>query len=225
MKNFEKIINPCRVDGKNAFVKIRYKNGDLRITGVIGPTHQGDYHCSGQIIEETRAGEPTSDWTRAGLKNLSDVWRRWHMNDMNPYCEHQNELGWDEKAKEPVMVIEYVLNRDTMRQRKDIKDSSIEKLKKDVFVKLNEEGRFVLNLPYKVNHISKEIEQYYEERHREYKILGHLTPDEHPDGLLCKECPECGYRYGTEWLREEVPEDILEWLSGLPESKVEPAWI
>lgn len=32
---------------------------------------------------------------------------------------------------------------------------------------------------------------------------------EHPDGLLCKPCPECGYGYGTAWRFEPLPADVL----------------
>jgi hypothetical protein len=35
---------------------------------------------------------------------------------------------------------------------------------------------------------------------------------------------ENGYSYGSKWLREEVPDDILAFLAGLPDSKVKPAW-
>lgn len=34
-----------------------------------------------------------------------------------------------------------------------------------------------------------------------------------------------GYRYGTAWLREDVPDDVLDWLKGLPDTDVEPAWV
>lgn len=33
------------------------------------------------------------------------------------------------------------------------------------------------------------------------------------------------YRYGSAWLKEEVPADVLEWLQSLPESAVKPAWV
>lgn len=38
-------------------------------------------------------------------------------------------------------------------------------------------------------------------------------------------CPDCGYKLGSAWLKEEVPQDILDWLFSLPKSKVKPAWI
>jgi hypothetical protein len=34
-----------------------------------------------------------------------------------------------------------------------------------------------------------------------------------------------GYKYGSAWLKEEVPQDIIQWLFSLPVSKVQPAWI
>lgn len=33
------------------------------------------------------------------------------------------------------------------------------------------------------------------------------------------------YRYGSAWLKEEVPADVVEWLQELPESAVKPAWV
>jgi hypothetical protein len=40
-----------------------------------------------------------------------------------------------------------------------------------------------------------------------------------------KPCPTCGYKYGTKCLRIDVPEDVLKFLSELPETRVTPAWI
>lgn len=39
------------------------------------------------------------------------------------------------------------------------------------------------------------------------------------------ECPECGYKYGTAWLFEEVPHDVIEWLFNLPDADKTPAWV
>lgn len=47
----------------------------------------------------------------------------------------------------------------------------------------------------------------------------------HKDGLLMKPCPTCGYAYGSKWLREEVPADVLAWLRALPSADVTPAWV
>lgn len=42
-----------------------------------------------------------------------------------------------------------------------------------------------------------------------WNLLVWVRPGEHPDGLLGKPCEVCGYRYGTAWLYEPVPEDVL----------------
>lgn len=34
-----------------------------------------------------------------------------------------------------------------------------------------------------------------------------------------------GYKYGSGWRREEVPEDVIEWLMALPDSPTKPAWV
>jgi hypothetical protein len=39
------------------------------------------------------------------------------------------------------------------------------------------------------------------------------------------ECPECGYKLGSAWQYEAVPEEVLEWLRGLPEADRQPAWV
>jgi hypothetical protein len=46
-------------------------------------------------------------------------------------------------------------------------------------------------------------------------ISGWVYESEHPEGELMKPCPECGYKYGSAWLEESVPEDVLEWLNTL----------
>tara|TARA_R100000458_G_C8210111_1_gene197863 strand:- start:394 stop:834 length:441 start_codon:yes stop_codon:yes gene_type:complete len=47
------------------------------------------------------------------------------------------------------------------------------------------------------------------------KAAGWVYPTEHPKGLLCKPCEICGYKYGSAWLKEEVPADVLDYLKTL----------
>ena len=42
-----------------------------------------------------------------------------------------------------------------------------------------------------------------------------VKPENHPKGLLTKPCPVCGYKYGTSWLKEELPHDIVEQVNSL----------
>lgn len=39
------------------------------------------------------------------------------------------------------------------------------------------------------------------------------------------ECPVCGYRIGSRWLKMDVPPAVIEFLESLPDADVEPAWV
>ena len=54
---------------------------------------------------------------------------------------------------------------------------------------------------------------------------GWVYPAGHPEGLLCKPCPVCGYKYGSAWTKRDVPEGVLRFLCELPETKNTPAWV
>lgn len=42
-----------------------------------------------------------------------------------------------------------------------------------------------------------------------------ITESEHPHGLMCKPCPTCGYKYGTKWLKRELPGTLRDELINL----------
>lgn len=65
----------------------------------------------------------------------------------------------------------------------------------------------------------------YEVKTRETKAAGWVYPREHPRGLLGRPCEVCGYRYGSAWLKEEVPAEVLAFLESLPETDKTPAWV
>ncbi len=58
-----------------------------------------------------------------------------------------------------------------------------------------------------------------------WNMLAWVRPDEHPEGLLGKPCPVCGYKYGTAWCQEDVPLEVIEWLKALPEADRVPVWV
>lgn len=41
------------------------------------------------------------------------------------------------------------------------------------------------------------------------KAAGWVYQKEHAEGLLCKPCEVCGYKYGSTWLYEAIPADVL----------------
>ena len=63
------------------------------------------------------------------------------------------------------------------------------------------------------------------QRQDSWNLLTWVRSDEHPNGLLMKACNVCGYKYGSAWLTEEVPESVLEDVRAMPDSDVTPAWV
>ena len=237
----KKIINPCvcKVGERNAnaFAKIEYENGCLRIGGVVGPLKSGNCRGSaGQCVDEIRKGNPAKGWNRKMLSKFCDIWERWHLNDMRPECEHQRELGWPDMAKESVTLYHYILTREANDKKKEAENAARAALRKGQIFTPTAEQTLYANLAYSLDVYEpldgKEIAQYYEpqkhgfmEGFTEQKTRGWVRAEESELGLLCKPCPVCGYKYGTSWLREEAPQDVLDWLFALPDTERQPAWV
>ena len=107
----KKVIMPCMVQMPNmqnpstmlnhkTFVKIEYTNGQLSMSGVVGPKNNGNSAGGcGQILDELKTAIPAEGWTREMLDKLCEIWSLWHLNGMQPYCAHQKELGWKAERK------------------------------------------------------------------------------------------------------------------------------
>lgn len=52
------------------------------------------------------------------------------------------------------------------------------------------------------------------QRSASWNMLAWVTPTEHPAGLLTRPCPECGYRYGSAWLHEPLPAEVVAEVEG-----------
>ena len=181
--------------------------------------------------------QPTEGWTKEMVQKFCDIWDEWHLNDMRPYCQHQKELGWGALAGKKVTFYNYKLRREALDKKNAAKRAAIKALEKgDTFTPDEEQSKYA-NLPYSITTstpISGDDAKNYEPKKSLFagddgptsiQRLGWLREDEHPDGILCKPCPVCGYKYGTSWLKEEVPVEIIIDLFGLPDSNVEPAWV
>ena len=188
-------------------------------------------------MEEIRQGEPVEGWTKEMVQRLCDIWDEWHLNDMRPYCQHQKALGWDKLASKTVTLYNYKLTQEAYCKQEAAKRAAIQALKNgETFTPSTEQAKYA-SLPYSITtsaEISGEDAMNYEPKKplysgdkgpTEVKMLGWLTPEEHPDGILGKPCPVCGYKYGHSWKMEKVPEDVIKWLFSLPNTAVNPAWI
>ena len=243
MNSFKKIVNPaiCKgwtKSGKEkdcpGFCEITYKDGKLSIHGVIGPTASGNCAGSaGQCVDEIRKGRPTEEWDEEMLQKFCDIWDEWHLNDMRPYCRHMKKLGWDKDAREEITLYHYKLRPEACAKKKDAEEDAIRHLREGKPFVPTEEQVFYATLKYFLDvydPINEETAKYYEpykglHGETEKKTRGWVRYDEDKRGLIGRPCPECGYKYGTSWIKEDVPDDVLQWLYELPYTKKQPAWV
>ena len=243
----KKVINPCKCEVytsrgttqmANAYVEIEYKDGRLSLHGVIGPMSNGNCRGSaGQCDEEISKGVPTEDWTKEMLQKLCDIWDKWHLNDMRPYCQHQKELGWREQASEEITLYHYNLTMEALNAKRSAEKEALQALSNGRTFEPTKEQTLFASLAYGLDvyeELSGELTQYYKPHKALYtgdhgftetKTRGWVRYDESDKGILCKPCPVCGYKYGTSWIKEEVPQEIIDWLFALPTTKTQPAWV
>ena len=112
-------IGTVQQGGRRAsvYISVKFRDDKLSITGVIGPLPSGGaLGGCGQIDMEFAHRNPehndkrycspirskdinfASAWTPKKWLDLLDVWKEYHLNDMQAACEHQRELGWTYEA-------------------------------------------------------------------------------------------------------------------------------
>lgn len=215
-----------------AFATIEWDGKKLSLTGVIGPLANGDARGSCGQIDATLRDYSERDELRAApnlatedVSRLLEVWDRWHLNDMRAGCEHQR-AEWDPGKK--LTVETYGLTSEAHRTRdKALAEVRNAALENRVAV-LDDAARFLIGPDW-----FKELHQLptegdprfglFEKRKSEAKAAGWVYPSEHPEGLLKKPCPTCGYKFGSAWVHEDVPADVIAFLESLPETDQLPA--
>lgn len=219
------------------FLKAELEDGKFSISGVIGPLKSGNARGScGQIKDTIReaieAGEftPEAPWNMFMVDSLLETWDEYHLNDMEPACKHQIELGWKEEAKEKVKITEWRLMGSASSQQKEIEEEKLKDLKTTGEAKAGYNEKEILNLEYSLETYGEElpdfsIKQYYTRSKTEEKTRGWINFKDSPLGILCKPCPVCSYEYGSAWNKRELPESVGLLLNSWPESKRVPAWV
>lgn len=260
MENFIKIINPTRSkDPTHEFffenyIKIEYKDGELSITGVMGPMSNGDCKGSaGQCIDticELTDGwyitEINEDFDEKTIKDIEKYWEKYHLNGMRPYNEEMKKLGWDKLAEKVINCYDVRLKREMRDKQKELEEKSKKELLENRKVEISEEEQKLWKLPfYRTIYAYNEDELWekvdndlYEIRGIEKKNLGWVCSEEysktrkytsmqngHKDGILMKLEPKTGERYGSKWWKEEIPEGVLLFFKSLPDAKKSPAWV
>lgn len=145
------------------------------------------------------------------FREILRLWKLYHLNDMHPECHHQNAMGWREKATEKVVLHTFTLISEVISKQNSIKRAIMSACILKGSVSIADEEKFILALEYSITthkeSLPKEIAQYYKLSKSEVKTLGWLRENEHPDGILCKPCPVCGYKYGSSWVYFPIPKD------------------
>lgn len=157
----------------------------------------------GQINDTLRENFDCINWylTRAHAEQLLDIWDQWHLNDMSAGCKHQIRDGWKNKKVDIVKV--------TDRTWK-------------LYGKAAEDKKLAHNMLTRARNAAMRGKEYKPRSPRtqalmqlgiikiatERKNACQVWESEHPDGLLTKPCPTCGYKYGSQWLVRPLPGPI-----------------
>ena len=224
----------------SVFCKIKHTDGQLSISGVIGPLSNGNAHGScGQIIMSWKEYDergcysladitPAPGWTADTIKQFFDAWHAWHLNDMRAGCAHQR-AAWNPSEK--IEVTSYKLTSDAYHRRLKLIEMAAAATAREKLPQLTDNDRALLGLDdwyrarFNPPNADDALSGCYEVAKRETKTAGWTYPHEHPRGILTKPCDMCGYRYGSAWLKEEVPADVLAFLASLPDAGINPAWV
>lgn len=245
MKTLSKVMRIGKGPDGDIFIKATVKDGKLSISGVIGPTANGNCRGGcGQIDMEFMHRNPAHDdkryfdpippdqirfapgWNAERWFDLLEIWHDWHLNDMRAGCEHQRE--WN--TKKEITVTDYKWSKrfhDCQKQAADGKMSPEDYENWHNIVTKVFDATIGLNHPrYPFPNVRELIDEGWIEKGKtETKTAGWVNHNEHPEGLLSKPCPVCGYKYGSEWKREELPQWVVDKLEGFPVTDKTPAWV
>lgn len=212
-------------------VDMEYKtDGDKKrfsVSASVWNARRSDILCGGQCLDDIA---PYMEGN-AVFSEILRLWHLYHLNDMHPECEHQAAAGWRAKASEKVTLYHWRLTHEAMNEQKAAEKAAITALRCGETFTPTIDQQFFANLEYALTTHTEtppaDLVKWYEPKkplfngdkgHTETKILGHLRETDHPDGILSKACPVCGYRYGSAWKYFPIPADdekiILDLMGG-----------
>ncbi len=195
----------------SVIVKIKDDGKRLSFVGSIGSESFGQ-------IEKPEFTGFAAPWNQKDADKLWELWEHWHLNDMRAGCEHQrNNPEWDVRRK--LTIHNYGWTQGYYRLRRLAESGQMDaEAYEEYKVQTQIVARSTLGL-HSPKHpgygaIADALARgLIEEKGTEEKAAGWVDYREHPDGLLSKPCPVCGYGYGTAWLFEAVPNEVIEWLN------------
>lgn len=189
-------------------VEMEYKqDGDKKqfsVSADVWNTLHSDIVCGGQCLDTIAPYMESPVFSE-----ILRLWKAYRLNDMHPECEHQHAARWDKLANKKVALYHWRMTQDARNEQKAAEKAAIIALKCGEKFKPTIKQKFFANLEYSLTTYTEtlpaDIAKYYDREHTEIKALGWLKESEHPDGLLAKACPVCGYKYGTSWVYFPIP--------------------
>lgn len=213
-------------------VEMEYKiEGDKKrflVSADVWNARHSDIVCGGQCLDTIAPyiDDPV-------FSEIYRLWELYHLNDMHPECIHQHAAGWHEKAREEVTLYHWKMTLEAIDEQKAVEKAALTALRCGETFKPTIKQRFFATLEYSLTThtetLPENIASYYEPKkslfagdkgHTEVKTLGWLKQSEHPDGILSKPCPVCGYKYGSSWVYFPIPEEDEKIIIGLLQNKV-----
>lgn len=202
----------------------------LSITGEYG---DGGGQCYDLIDQVTTYA---LGWSAELAAAFKAAWKAWHLNGTRAGCEHQRALGWKicpgHTSQEPfhVEVVERLQEQENEARQAKKDAETLRRLCTDhditgplwsgmidLAAKLDDAADAVKAKlpklgegPSKMYGTSRPTISYRCGQSERFPM-----PCGQPDALS-KPCPECGYKFGTSWLFEEVPAEVVEFLDSLP---------
>lgn len=165
------------------------------VCGDVWNARHTDIIQGGQCID-TVWGQYSKQLTNRTLyKEIMELWQKYHLNDTKAWCEHQN-YGDDMQEKVTVYHLRGNEEYDRLSKIRELPER---------YLTVTEEG--LKNVPMALY----EPSTLYSKDGKEQKSTGWITYDElyAPEGLLGRECPECGAKYGHSWYYMPIPENDL----------------
>jgi len=216
MKEKSYTLGKCDYNGDgrpNCTAKLTWtledRDGKIRfsMSGEIWQPSGRDILAGGQCVDEVAALFP--DDPKA--QRMAEVWHRWHLNDCRPGCEHQR--GWN--TAEEITLQHFTWSPKFHATRKEAEAGT---LPPEEYARWKEISAHVMRATINSQGPKHETPRVKELLKAEWitpgktekKTAGWIYETEHPQGLLCKPCPVCGYKYGSAWKYEEIPPGILD---------------
>jgi hypothetical protein len=195
----------------------------VSIMGAVWNARHSDYKSGGQNAETVRElADQLNDPER--VRRICELWNRWHMNDARGACAHQaEEWACTNTTRVEAATAELETAREAYRAA-DVTDREGRRraegalLLAEYAVKDATEHHHTEPEPNGWPIIREKYGEHpYPQRGDACHVCGRNRWDEPTDA-----CPETGYRYGTAWLVEPVPAEIVAELIALFTTTEEP---